>query len=213
MPEKYHSKCIYIPENAIDPERFTVVPTRKAIAPIRVIFVGRIVPYKGPDMLLEAAEPLLRDGKVTLSILGDGPMLGQMRQRIDHERIPGVELPGMVPHQQLQHYLANADLFAFPSIREFGGAVVLEAMAMGCVPIVVDYGGPGELVTEATGVKLPLGTRAEIVQNLRQAMAKLVAAPAAIDQIRPVARQRVFDHFTWPQKAKQVHAVYERVLN
>jgi len=58
---------------------------------------------------------------------------------------------GWVNHLEIPRRLAAADVFGFPSIREFGGAVVLEAMAQGCVPLIVNYGGPAELATRETG--------------------------------------------------------------
>src|SRR5205085_2641279 len=57
FPAKYHEKSVYVPENAIDPQRFTVKRTRTAGTPLRCVFLGRLVPYKGDDMLIEAAMP------------------------------------------------------------------------------------------------------------------------------------------------------------
>ena len=56
---KFHNKCVYMPENGIDPERFTSRASPSNDGPLRACFLGRMVPYKGPDMLLEAAAPLL----------------------------------------------------------------------------------------------------------------------------------------------------------
>jgi glycosyltransferase involved in cell wall biosynthesis len=49
----------------------------------------------------------------------------------------GVEFPGWVGHGELQDRLIRADILGFPSVREFGGAVVVEAMALGLVPVVL----------------------------------------------------------------------------
>jgi glycosyltransferase involved in cell wall biosynthesis len=103
-------------------------------------------------------------------------------------------------------------LLGFPSIREFGGAVVVEAMMMGLVPIVVDYGGPGELVTKSTGYTVPMGSRAEIVARFREILSRLIAEPSIIAEMGERARDRVLTHFTWDAKARQTLEVYRWVL-
>ncbi len=213
MPARYHHKSVYIPENAIDPARFTGVRTRRAKRPIRLVFVGRLVPYKGADMLIEAAAPIIRAGGATLSIIGDGPQMPLLKDLVERNGATGgVTFTGWVEHKELQHHLVDADLFAFPSIREFGGAVVLEAMAMGLVPVVVDYGGPSELVTEATGFAVPIGRRDEIIRGFNQVLAALVENPQVIRPMGERARQRVLTHFTWEAKARQTLEVYRWVL-
>jgi glycosyltransferase involved in cell wall biosynthesis len=202
-----------VPENGIDTTRFTAVRSRKASRPLRVIFVGRLVTYKGPDMLLEAAESLLARGELTLEFVGTGPLEESLRQFVDERGLqPAVHFAGWVEHAQVQHRLAEADLLALPSIREFGGGVVLEAMAVGLVPLVVNYGGPAELITPRTGFTIELGTRGQIVERLREQLAELVARPELIDERCGPARRRVAQHFTWSAKARQVLGVYARLL-
>jgi starch synthase len=117
-----------------------------------------------------------------------------------------------VPHASLPERLAQADVLAFPSLREFGGGVVLEAMAMGLVPVVVRYGGPVELVTPECGFGLPMGSRSEIVASLRAVLEKLVLDPSGIRAMGERARERVFRSFTWDAKASQMIEVYGWVL-
>jgi len=212
VPANYRSKCVYIPENAIDPARFTKRRTRQPALPLRAIFVGRLVPYKGADMLIEAAAPLVRGGKLTIDIIGDGPQMGDLKELVARERVEaGVTLAGWVEHSKLQDRLVEADLFTFPSIREFGGAVALEAMAVGVVPIVVDYGGPGELVTDQTGWLVPIGSREQIVSHLRGLLNDLTRQPWRIDAKSKAGLARVANGFTWQAKARQVIEVYRWV--
>jgi glycosyltransferase involved in cell wall biosynthesis len=211
IPARYKNKCIYLPENAIDPARFSVVRAHKAKRPIKVVFVGRLVPYKGADMLIEAAIPLVRQGAMTMEILGDGPEMERLKKLIPEDCASAIRLPGWVHHTELQNKLANADVFAFPSVREFGGGVVLEAMASGLVPIVVDYAGPRELVTEQTGFKVPLGRRSNIVEGFRKLLAELAQTPDKIDVISERAMKRAREHFTWDAKAAQVLNVYSQL--
>jgi len=212
MPKWCRDKCVYIPENAIDPARFPDPGPKPEPKPLRVAFVGRLVPYKGADMLIEAAAPLVKSGAVVLDIIGDGPEMQSLRRLARDLGVEaGVEFAGWVPHASLHSRLAQAHVFGFPSVREFGGAVVLEAMAMGLVPIVIDYGGPGELVTKETGIALSLGTRAEVIDRLRQAILVLASDPYRIASMSRASRTHVLEHFTWSTKAVSVRSVYQAV--
>lgn len=214
VPETYRRKCIYLPENAVDPARFTRRRMRRATLPVRAIFVGRLVPLKAMDLFLEAAAPLVRAGKLTVDILGDGPEMIPLKRIVAGQGLEaGVSLPGWVEHAKLQDRLADADVLAFPSIREFGGGAVLEAMAVGLPPIVMDYAGPAELVTDRTGWLIPMGTREQIVERLGALLVELTNHPEQIDEKSPAAIERVMRNFTWDVKAQQVVAVYRWVLD
>lgn len=213
MSQEHLAKCVYIPENAIAPERFDAFRTRKVRLPIKVVFVGRLVPYKGADMLVEAAAPLIRAGKLTLKIVGDGPQLGLLRALVEREELTGrVDLVGWVDHERVQQYLVEADLLAFPSVREFGGGVALEAMAMGAVPMVVDYGGPAELVSTETGILVEMADRETLIAGFREQLANVVETPASLEAKSALGRARVMQMFTWRAKAAQTLDVYRWVL-
>ena len=213
MPRKYVAKCIYIPENGIDPGRFLQRRTRRASTPIRCVFIGRLVPYKGADMVLEAAAPLIKAGKLQLEIIGDGPQMPELRAIADREGIADVvSFLGWVDHKKVSNYLVDSDLFLFPSIREFGGGAILEAMAVGVVPVVVAYGGPAELATEETGYLIPLGNREEIVQRLRKVLEEIADDPSPIESKSRAAIRRIEQCFTWEAKAKQILEVYRWAL-
>ena len=213
IPARHRPRTIWLPENAIDPARFNLTASQDLSGPLRACFIGRLVPYKGPDMLLQAIAAPAQAGRLVLDVIGDGPMMEGLRAQARDLGIDGaVTFHGNLAHESVQEVLARANLLTFPSIREFGGGVVLEAMALGVVPLVVDYAGPGELVTKHTGFKIPLGSRGEIVAGLRDALERVLADPSVLPPLARAARERVLQDFTWAAKARQIARVYDWIL-
>jgi len=209
VPAAYQPKTVYIPENGIDPARFN--KTAQPESPVlKACFVGRLVPYKGADMLISSAAELLRAGRMTLDIIGDGPMLAQLvAQTKALECEAGVTFHKWIPHAEVQTILGRSNVLSFPSIREFGGGVVLEAMALGVVPVIVDYAGPGELVTAETGFKIPCGSRGEIIAGFQETLSRLAERPEQLAPMARAAKTRIETHFLWSRKAEQVRQVYD----
>ena len=213
-PQRHAAKAIYLPENGIDPARFSVSRNRHPSLPLRLVFLGRLVPYKGPDMVLEAAAPLLATGLARLDIVGSGPMEEALARRIAELGLQNaVTLVGNVPHTEVQTFLAGADLMCAPAVREFGGAVVMEAMYMGAVPVVLDYGGPPEYATPDCGFSLPLGPREQIIAGMRALLTSVVANPAQLLTMSAAAQARARELFQWNVKVGQLLEVYRWVLS
>jgi starch synthase len=208
----YQEKTVYIPENGIDPGRFALRRLGAVTSPLKVAFVGRFTWLKGVSMLIEAAAPLVRRGAVKLDLIGDGPQAGELRAMAAREGLPESIFAGWIANDKLQERLVRSDVFAFPSVREFGGGAVLEAMASGLVPIVMDYGGPAEFVSSNTGFRVPMQSRAEIVASLRSLLERLAANTGPLEGMGERARAHVFRSFTWDAKAAQVLEIYRWVL-
>lgn len=213
LPAEHQSKAVLIPENAIYEREIVAEPREFSERPLRVGFVGRLVPLKGVSMLIEAfcrVEDRAR-GAITLEILGDGP---------ERERLQGlasgresVRFHGDVPRERVMAALREIDVFAFPSIREFGGGAVVEAMASGAVPIVVDYGGPRDLVPSHVGLKIPIASRETLVHRFAESLDRCLADRAWLSVASEAAIAHVREHLTWESKARAFVNVYRSVLN
>jgi glycosyltransferase involved in cell wall biosynthesis len=148
-----------------------------------------------------------------LDIFGDGPLRSRLADLISSGNLhESVRLRGWLPHTELASEFARMDVLAFPSVREFGGAVVLEAMAMGVVPIVVDYGGPAELIDSSCGIRIPLADHNGLVTSLRNAITRLIDHPDSLPPMRAAGIKRVDTWFTWQAKARQIFEIYRWVL-
>jgi glycosyltransferase involved in cell wall biosynthesis len=213
LPRSVRTKCVYVPENGVSIDEVLHASIRTPSQVLRVAFVGRLVPYKGADMLLEAAAGYLESGRLQLLIIGDGPersAIEALARKISC--VDAVRFHGMISRADVLMHLRNCDVMILPSIREFGGGVVIEAMAVGATVIVADYGGPSELVDPETGIKVAFHDRESLVTGLKKAFDRLLAHPEEIEKFGRAARKKVLEKYTWEAKAVQICAVYEAVL-
>lgn len=208
----YRRPMVYIPENGIDLNLFSTQKKRWD-GPLRLIFVGRLVPYKGADMVLEACQSVLVSGKANLDIVGDGPEMARLRALARQFNVEAaVNFLGWKSQAEVVASLQSANVLVFPSVREFGGGVVLEAMACGVVPIVADYGGPGELVDVDSGFVVPMGTRLALVECLRAQVNELADGAHDLEEKSRKARARIEKLYSWDAKAAQILQVYRWLL-
>lgn len=98
--------------------------------PIRLLYVGRLIPRKGVELLLDACAILKRDAfPFELRIYGEGSLGPRLRKRVDElglQEVVGFE--GKVPHTEIRNAYEWSDLVVFPSVRETGGTVIAEAL-------------------------------------------------------------------------------------
>ena len=121
--------------------------------PVRVLFAGQLLPYKGADTLIDAAHRLARErgpDAIRVTVAGDGPGThpGQLRQ-LALAGPASVVFLGRVPHDQLPALYREHDLFVFPSRwQEPFGLTHLEAMASGLPVVSTADGGHGEFLRD-----------------------------------------------------------------
>jgi glycosyltransferase involved in cell wall biosynthesis len=214
IPATFAGRRFYLPENGVDPKRFPIADRwPEPNGEFTFVTVGRLVPYKGADLIVEAmaASPALRRCK--LVIVGDGPARADLEAQARHHGLESnVRIAGWVDQPELAKQLGSAQAFVFPSLREFGGGVVLEALANGLPSVVVDYGGPAELVTPDCGMLLPMRPRGELVESVRGAMEALAGDPELCRAMGAAACRRVRDEFTWDVKAGRIVNMYRDTL-
>ncbi len=204
--------CAYLPENGIDLDRFHASGRRppSQLDPFRIVYVGRLVPLKRVDTLLRAfqSSELLR-ARGELVIIGEGPERPSLESIIRDGPRANIKLLGWVPNGELPDWYRSAALFVLPSIKEFGGAVVAEALACGAPAIVSEHGGPAEIIDDACGVTLQVEGEPAASQRLRGVLETLLRDPNRLDHMSVHAAQRAAEEFAWTAKAKRLVAHYE----
>jgi starch synthase len=207
------NRLFFIQQNGI-PEK-DVLESRRYddMPPVRLCFLGRLVPLKNCNIVIRSAAALIRENNIRLDIVGDGwdrPNLKALARELGLEK--DVTFHGWLPHPQAMEILARSHIMALPSIREFGGGVVVEAMARGVLPIVVRYGGPSDLVEEGYGISLALKNEPDTIQDLERVLKELVKNPDRIRQLGGAARAKAQSTFTWERKTELLAAVMNHAM-
>jgi glycosyltransferase involved in cell wall biosynthesis len=182
-------------------------------AKLELLFVGGLVPRKACDLALRAAAPLLRSDLARFTVVGDGPERTRLEQLA---RSLGIEntvfFCGWLSHTEVLKHLRSADVFVFPSVRDNGAGVVFEALATGAVPVVVDFGGPGDIVHPKVGYKVPLTNEIDVVAQMEKTLTELAHNRDRLEQLRRQGMAYVRECLTWDAKAQSVARVLRWVL-
>ena len=181
---------------------------------VKLLFVGRLVPYKGADMLVEAIAQLPQAirNRILLTVVGDGSERALLEDTVNRLGLQNViEFVGWVKQQETVDYYRRADIFCLPSIREFGGAVVMEAMACGLPCIVANNGGIAEYVDQETGFKIDLRSRDFVIQQLAEKITLLTENDRLREQMANRCVEKAHE-FEWSAKAKRVVEIYTELL-
>ena len=139
--------------------------------PVTVGFVGRLVPEKGADVLLDA---LTRDPRLRARIVGAGPAEPALRARaVELEVADRVEFTGPIDPDDIEDFYRSLDVLAVPSLptptwTEQFGRVAVEAMASG-VPVVSSDAGALPAVVGGAGIVVPAGDAGALALGLVEA--------------------------------------------
>lgn len=178
----------------------------------RLLFVGRLVELKALDILIESLV-LLNDQNISLTIVGDGDQRSRLEQQVlDSPFKLNVDITGWKSRDEVEEYYANADIFILPSLRECGGAVILEAMAKGVPSISLDWGGPQDYITPETGVLIQPSSKQDLIKQLAEKIRYLVDNKEITKKMGKNALIHVKEYFTWEKKAGDIMNIYSDVL-
>jgi rhamnosyl/mannosyltransferase len=212
---RYREKCRVVPYG-IRVERFGNVAGLPASANVvggvharpRILFVGRLVRYKGVDVLLKALPGL----DVETVIIGNGPQRVSLEALARDLGVAGrVRFLGEVSDAELLACYQACDTFVLPSMtrQETFGMVQLEAMACGRPVVSAELGTGVSWVNqhERTGLIVKPGD----VDDLRRALVRLLEDASLRERLGAGARARVMSQFTAERMWSRTRALYQEI--
>ena len=90
----------------------------------------------------------------------------------------------------------------FPTLRDNGPGVVSEALATGAVPVIADFGGPGDIVHPEVGYKVPVTSENDMVAQMEKILTNLAGNRDLLNRLRQQGMSYARERLTWDAKAQ-----------
>jgi glycosyltransferase involved in cell wall biosynthesis len=194
-------------------ETFSAPASRRSFdGPLRFFAGGMLEGRKGLALAIEALGRLKQKGmKFSFHIGGHGAELGHLRHLADRLGLGTDVVFGLWKGTDYLNELAASHVYLLPSLRESAGLTMMEAMLTGCVPLVADCGGPGYIVTDACGCRVPVGNAAAMIDALATAIAALDQDRALLQRKSVEATNRISTSFSEEAYFRTMNNLYQQV--
>lgn len=235
LPAGITGRVLELVENGVDLEvwrgadkRVSQIENAPAPVPpvLTFVYVGRLVDWKAIDCLISAFAQVAEKFPAKLEIIGDGKMRSALEDQATALGLMGgsahrnasdasqnrVEFVGWLSQLECAQRLQQADVMVLPSIYECGGAVVLEAMAMGIPVVATNWGGPADYLDDSCGILVNPDSRDSFIQGLTIAMERLAGSPDLRHQMGQAGAARVQQIFDWDAKVDRILEIYDQAL-
>lgn len=183
-------------------------PTRS----LHMVWSGVLEDRKALPLLLSAMA-LLKEKRVHLTVLGDGPERGRWRKLADELGLSQlIDWRGRLPLADAQRAMTEADLFVFTSVKEASSTVVMEALACGLPVICHDACGMKHVVNDSCGIRIPLLSPEVSVEKFAEAIRRILESPELVRELSEGALKRG-RKFSWDEKVHYLAKSYSDVLS
>lgn len=180
--------------------------------PVQLLHVGRAVRTKGLRDTIRALA-LLQDTEAELDVVGDGNDRAACEAlAAELGVIDRIRFHGSVPRAMVDTYYAAADIFVFPSYREPGGNVSLEAMSFGLPVIVCRRGGPGANVDDSCSIRLDAVSPDQLARDCAAAARRLIENSDLRLRMGEAGRAHVLRTHLWSSRISSMMRLYEECL-
>ena len=215
LPEKWSHKAQLFPVSGVSSEDLSLpVPQKSEDGVFDVLAAGSLIRVKGFGLAIKAFRLFAEKyPNSRLTIAGEGPEEPRLRALIRDSGLEDkVNLPGAIPRDILLRKMASSDVLLFPSLRDGGGTVVIEAMSAAKPVVCLDIGGPGLHINEMCGIKLKPTSPGETVQNLAGALERLYLDEGLRLRLGNAARERAEQEYHWDKLGERLTEVYQSIF-
>ncbi|HWD94082.1 MAG TPA: glycosyltransferase [Verrucomicrobiae bacterium] len=189
------------------------VPEKSFDGPLRLFAGGSLDGRKGVALALQALARAKREGvRFHYRYGGKGPEFNRIQQLAARLGLQeDVLVTDSLRGEDYARELKAAHIYLLPSLRDSAGVTLAEAMLAGCVPIVADCGGPGQLVSEECGYKVPVSSPGALIEEISKILVHVDRNREVLREKGPKAAKRIVNHFSEENYRRVVNLVYKAV--
>ena len=215
IPQAWREKVHLFPVSGVSTEDLSTDLTHKADSTFRVLTAGSLIRVKGFGLAIKAFQEFAKHHPDTqFRIIGSGPEEFKLRAIADRSTNGAdTRFIEAMPRVELLAEMAAADVFLFPSLRDGGGTVVIEAMSMGKPVICLDAGGPGMHINSECGLKVAPSTPQQTVSDLAASLERLYSDRDLRLNLGSAARKRAKQDYHWDKLGDRLMEIYRRAID
>lgn len=216
IPQQFFSKVYLFPVNGIlEEELINERSSEAGEGQFLVLSAGRFDRLKGFAIAIQAFSLFLKEApRAILEIIGQGPEEARLRQLTASLKIEDkVIFSPWLDREALFKKMRKCQVFLFPSFRDGGGAVVVEAMACAKPVIGLDIGGPGFHIDKDWGIKIEPKNPDYVKREIAAALKLLYTDKNLRLGMGEAAYKRAKEFYLWPKLGLRMQEIYNSVLS
>ncbi len=215
IPRKWRPKVQLFPVNGVSSgDLAPCVPTGSQNGKFQVLSGGKLLPIKGFGLAIKSFKAFADQcPEARFTIVGEGvelPRLEALARELGLEE--KVRFKNWMPREGFLAEMASCDVFLFPSLRDGGGAVVVEAMAAGKPVVCLDLAGRGLHVVDGCGIKVKPHSPEQAVGEMASALGRLYSDKEFRLRMGRKARERAEREYHWDRLGERLQEIYEEAL-
>lgn len=174
---------------------------------LKLCWSGQHTPAKTLNILLDALAMTRNKQNVELHVIGQGRSTHRWQRQAGVLHLDNIVWHGWVERIEAWEIMSKCHVFCITSVTDLTSTVLLEALSFGMPVVTFDLFGFSNVVTEDCGIKIPVQSKSQVVQDLAMAIDKIAEDEPLRMRMAQAAMRRAED-YTWEEKAKQISELY-----
>lgn len=205
-------KIFFYPDHAVPTAMENIVPAERTESDIfRLLWVGRVLPRKGLNLVLEALSRLPSTFHYRLTVVGGGPFASRIPTWIKkyHLNEKKIHIAARVPFSEVKDYYCRSDVFVFCTLRDSFPMQITEALAFGLPVVTLNLHGSAQALPDNCGIKVTPSSKEDTLKDIGDAVMKLRMDIDLRQRLSQSAREYVKKH-SWKQHIENLVSTYYR---